>query len=505
MLRKVRAVGALVCFLAITLLFLDFTGVLQHYLSWVAKMQFFPAVMAGNLFIIALVLVVTLFFGRWYCSVLCPLGVMQDGFNWVARMVKKNRFHYVRERAWLRYGVLGVFVVVVVLAVLGVVSMAFPGLIEPYSAFGRVVTNLFQPLYQWINNMIAQITLRHEIYAFYPVDVWLKSITSLAVALLTFVLIGVLALLKGRSWCSNICPVGTLLGLVSRFSLYKPVIDSDKCKRCKLCEKNCKASCIDVENQYIDYSRCVACMDCIGQCKFDALRYRNSHFRIRPELTSPAKKKEEKVDDSRRKFLATSAIVVATSTVAAQEKKIDGGLAVVENKKIPHRDVPLKPAGSISVKHFASHCTACQLCVSECPNHVLRPSDNLESLMQPEMSYERGFCRPECTRCSQVCPTGAIRPITPDEKTDIHFGFASVIQDNCVAYRGVNCGNCARHCPSEAIQMVARDPNANPDDPTTLKVPSVITEKCTGCGACEYLCPSRPFSAIFVTGREVHN
>ncbi len=498
MLRKIRTVVAMICFLAITVLFLDFLGVLHHYFGWIAKMQFFPAVMASNFIIVGLILVVTLLFGRFYCSIMCPLGVMQDGFNFIARKVKKDRFHYVRECWWLRYPLLLVFVVLLILGFNGIAI-----LIAPYSAYGRIATNLLQPVYMWINNIFAGIAERHESYAFYEVDVWVKSGMSLVIAAVTLVVLAFLSLRRGRTWCDAVCPVGTVLGLVSRFSLFKPVIDVDMCKNCHKCERNCKASCIDIENHRIDYSRCVACMDCIDNCSFGALEYKNSHFRINPSAVGTAK--EEKVDESKRRFLMTTAMVAGAAALSAQEKRVDGGLAVVEDKQIPHRDVSLKPAGSLSLKNFSTRCTGCQLCVSECPNKVLRPSDNLETLMQPEMSYERGFCRPECVRCSEVCPAGAIRSITREEKTNIHIGFAVVVPDNCLPYRdGVSCGNCARHCPAGAILMVPKDKDANPDDPATIKIPAVNTDKCIGCGACEYLCPSRPFSAIYVNGYEKH-
>lgn len=498
MLRKIRIVAAIVSFLAVTLLFLDFSGVLHHYLGWIAKMQFLPAVLAGNVLIVLFILLVTLLFGRFYCSILCPLGVMQDGFNFVARKVKKGRFHFVPERRWLRYPLLVLFVV---LMVVGLNAIAI--LIAPYSAYGRIATNLFQPVYLWVNNLLAALAERAGSYAFYHVDVWVKSVSSLIIAAATFVVVGVMALHRGRTWCSTICPVGTVLGLVSRFSLFRPVIDADKCKNCHKCEHNCKASCIDIDNHRIDYSRCVACMDCIDQCKVGALQYTGTRFRLNPTLNSAAPQTEE-VDASRRKFIVTSALVAGAAAVHAQEKKVDGGLAAVADKQIPHRDVPLKPAGSVSLKHFSDHCTGCQLCVSECPSQVLRPSGDLQTLMQPEMSFERGYCRPDCTRCSDVCPTGAIRPLTPETKSDIHIGFAVVVPDNCVAYKGVQCGNCARHCPAEAITMVPLNKDANPDDPTAIRIPTVDTERCIGCGACEYLCPSRPFSAIYVNGREVH-
>ena len=195
-------------------------------------------------------------------------------------------------------------------------------------------------------------------------------------------------------------------------------------------------------------------------------------------------------------MLATSA------AVKAQEKKVDGGLAVIEDKKIPERATRIVPAGSIGLRNFHQHCTGCQLCVSVCPNQVLRPSTGILTLMQPEMSYERGYCRPECTKCSEVCPAGTIRPITVEEKSSIQIGHAVWVKENCVPLTdGVECGNCARHCPAGAILMV----NSDPADPASVKIPVVNTERCIGCGACENLCPARPFSAIYVEGHEMHS
>ncbi|MCK9158909.1 MAG: 4Fe-4S binding protein, partial [Bacteroidaceae bacterium] len=118
-----------------------------------------------------------------------------------------------------------------------------------------------------------------------------------------------------------------------------------------------------------------------------------------------------------------------------------------------------------------------------------------------EMSYERGYCRPECTKCSDVCPSDAIHPITRAEKSSIQIGHAVWIKENCVILTdNVSCGNCARHCPTGAIQMVA----INADNHDSKKIPVVNTAVCIGCGACEDLCPARPFSAIYVEGNEMH-
>lgn len=494
-LRALRIALAILFFLGVTWLFLDFTGVAQRYLGWMAKIQFLPAVLALNIGAVVAVLLITLLFGRIYCSVVCPLGVMQDGFSHMGGWFHKNRFNYVREHPWLRWGVFAIFVVLI-LAGVNVIA----ALIAPYSAYGRVAQNLFQPVYLWGNNLLAGWAEKRGSFAFHHEDIWMRSIAVFIVALVTFVLIGFLSLLWGRAWCNNICPVGTLLGFVSKYSLFKPMIDSSKCKDCHQCEHNCKAQCIDIDHHVIDYSRCVDCFDCLGQCKFDAVTY----HRVCKKETSEAKENQPitpGVDEGKRKFIVATAMLTGAAVLEAQEKKVDGGLAVLEDKKIPRRTTPIKPAGAISLKHFAKHCTACQLCVAECPNGVLRPSKKLETLMQPEMSYERGYCRPECTRCSEVCPTGAITHITPIDKSAIHIGVAVWLADNCVVNTdGVSCGHCASHCPADAIVMVSKDKN----NPAALQVPSVNETRCIGCGACENLCPARPYSAIHVEGREVH-
>lgn len=490
MLRKIRIVLATLFILAITLLFLDFTGTIHAWFGWMAKIQFLPAVLALNVGVIVALVLLTLLLGRVYCSVICPLGVMQDIFAWFGKKTKKNRYSYSKAKNWLRYGMLGVFVILMLTGFGGIAA-----LIAPYSAYGRIVSNLLSPAWQWGNNLLAQWAESAESYAYYEVDVWIKSMPVLIVAVSTLVILAVLAWFGGRTYCNTICPVGTVLGFISRFSLLKPVINTDKCIDCGLCAKNCKASCIDAKNHKIDYSRCVACMDCIGKCKKGAISY----TRLKCSPAKPACEKE--VDSSRRVFLATTTSVVTAAVIKAQEKKVDGGLAVIEDKAIPERKTPIVPPGAQSIRNFSQHCTACQLCVSVCPNGVLRPSTDLDKFMQPEMSYERGYCRPECTKCSEVCPAGAIKLITKEDKSSTQIGHAVWVKKNCLPLsEGVSCGNCARHCPVGAIQMI---PSVEGDE-RSVRIPAINTERCIGCGACENLCPVRPFSAIYVEGHERH-
>ena len=482
MLRKVRIGLALLFFTAITLLFLDFTGVLHLYLGWLAKVQLLPAVLSLNVAVVLFFVVVTLLVGRTYCSVVCPMGVMQDIFGWLGGRWKKNRFHYTKGCKWLRWTMLALFVV---LMVLGLNAIAI--LIAPYSAYGRIATNLFQPVYIWINNLCSYFAERAGSYAFYETDVWVKSGVTLAVAAVTFVLIGFLSFRWGRLWCNTVCPVGTVLGFLSKFALFRPVIDTDKCNGCKKCARNCKAMCIDPETHTIDMTRCVACMDCLENCHQKAITYSRRK----------AVAKKDEVDGSRRKFVVTTAAVGAALAVEAQEKKVDGGLAALVDKQLPERNVPLKPFGAKSLKNFSSRCTGCQLCVSECPQNVLRPSKKLTTMLQPEMVFDKGFCPPECTKCSHVCPTGAIKPITPEEKSAISVGHAVTVAKNCLLAQGVECNACSRHCPAAAISIVS-------DASTGHSRVAVNESRCIGCGACEYFCPVRPFSAIYVEGREVH-
>ncbi|MDR2084491.1 MAG: 4Fe-4S binding protein [Bacteroidales bacterium] len=489
MLRKIRIIAAIICFALITLLFLDFTGTLHAWFGWLAKIQLVPAILAVNIGIIIFLLLFTLLFGRVYCSVLCPMGVFQDIVSRVTNR-KKYRFKYLRSINWLRYGVLALFCIALIAGVSVIVSI-----LEPYSAYGRIASNLFAPIYLGINNLLAFIAKRINSYAFYSTDVWIKSISTFIVAILTFVIIAVLAWKNGRIYCNTICPVGTFLGLISRFSLFKPRFSESTCNNCGLCERTCKASCINSKDRKIDYSRCVSCMNCIDSCNKKSLKY---SLRLKTEKVSSTAAKE--TDSSRRNFLFWTAAFAATSAIKAQSTKVDGGLAIIEDKKVPNRLTQVCPPGASSIKNLSQHCTACQLCVSVCPNQILHPSNDLSRFMQPEMRFERGFCRPECTKCSEVCPSGAIKQIDVFEKSSTQIGHAVFIKENCVVLRdNSSCGNCARHCPAGAIFMVTIN-----EEGYSYELPVVDTEICIGCGACEYHCPARPFSAIYVEGHERH-
>ncbi|MDR2962202.1 MAG: 4Fe-4S binding protein [Bacteroidales bacterium] len=490
MLRNIRIIVAAVFATLITLLFLDFTGTLHRYFDWLAHIQFMPALVGVHIVILGILVLLTLVLGRVYCSVICPLGVYQDLVGRAAnlfRKKKKYRFVYSKAKTWLRWGIVILAVVAFSLGIHVIVSV-----LDPYALYGRMAHSFGQPLYQYANNVLAYLAERADSYAFYRVEIITTSGSVLIAAIASFAVVSIMAWRSGRSYCNTVCPVGTLLGFISQYSFFKIRISPSACNKCGLCERMCKASCIDSANNYVDSSRCVACMNCLGLCKQQAIFY-----------TAPQKSPQnaECTDTSRRTFLSIAGVFALTNIVKSQDIKMDGGFAVIEDKQIPNRNTPIIPAGSEHARQFAQRCTACQMCVSVCPNHVLRPSNDLEHFMQPHMEFEKGFCRPECTRCTRVCPSGAIREITREEKSSIKIGSAVWIKKNCVVFsKGARCRNCARHCPTGAITMIPSDA----ENPDSLAFPSVNNELCIGCGACEFVCPARPFSAMYVNGLEQH-
>lgn len=466
MLRKIRIAAAALFFAGITLLFV---GIGHQWWGWMAKLQFLPSCMALNFAAIAFVLLLTLVFGRIYCSVICPMGVFQDLVIRVHKLLspkgRKPKRHFVKEPRIVRYGVLALVIVTAL-----TFSQLLLTVLAPYSAYGRMVRSI----------------------------VGLSRGESLAPALLitaaaTLVVICVCAWIWGRGWCNTVCPVGSVLGLVSRFSLFRVSIDQSQCVSCRKCEKGCKSSCIDIDTHTIDHSRCVDCFDCLDSCPKGGIKFRFSL--PRKAKTAPV---TESVDKGRRAFMATTALVGGSLALGAQNKRLDGGLADVIDKTSPERAERLVPFGAESVKDFYDRCTACQLCVSNCPNGVLRPSTDIGHFLQPQMGYEKGWCRPECTTCSQVCPAGAIRPLKAEEKLTHKIGTAKVNLSLCLAAKDeAGCGNCSRHCPVGAVRMVKTDGY-------NRSIPVVAEAQCIGCGACEYLCPARPISAITVDGISVH-
>lgn len=486
MLRKIRIILSVVLWALLTFYFLDFATLLPWQLHGLAHLQLIPALLSLSVGICLFLLILTLLFGRVYCSSICPMGTLQDIVTSLSKRSKKKkkRFRFSPEKRYLRWGVVALLLVTSMSGFTLLIS-----LLDPYSAYGRIATNLFKPIYQHGNNLLESIFSRFDIYTFYRVDTSLLSLSSLLIALATLLLIGFLAWRNGRTWCNTICPVGTILGFLSRFAILKVRIDKSRCTHCGSCGKQCKASCLDSQTATIDYSRCINCFDCLEVCKEHALVYT-------PTRQTPQEQEHAPLA-SKRRFLTTG--LMATSVIPTLMSRAQKRMTPLGARKAYQRKEPITPPGSVSRSHFESHCTACHLCVSKCPSHVLKPAF-LEygpgGIMQPTVNFGDGFCNFDCTVCGDICPNKAIQPLTVAEKHLTQMGTVVFIQENCIVYTdGTSCGACSEHCPTQAIAMVPFKDG--------LTIPQVNTATCVGCGGCEYVCPARPFRAVHVEGSVV--
>jgi ferredoxin len=362
-------------------------------------------------------------------------------------------------------------------------------LLDPFSIFARAMTSLGLPVAGLAKNTAVRILESAGSYALYPARIPPPAWPALIVALVSIGVVGVLAWKRGRLFCNTVCPVGTLLGLVSRGAAFRVTVDAAHCTACGLCERVCKAGCIDPEGKRVDMSRCVGCCNCLTVCATDAIRYTPSWRRHRPA---------PKVDAGRRDTMLGGLAFLLGSSGVSGSRIIP---APVKPATVPVlRRHPVTPPGAQSIDRFTSTCTACHLCVGACPARVLAPAFleyGVSGMLQPRMDFAASYCTYECTRCTDVCPTGALFPLPLVEKKLTQLGTAKFIKENCIVFtEEKECGACSEHCPTKAVKMVPYKKK--------LVIPEVTAETCIGCGACEHACPTVPWRAIFVEGNPVH-
>ena len=551
-LRWARVAVAAVVFTVLTLFFLDFAGFVPSQAIWLAKIQLIPSIAAGAFGVFATLVLLTLIFGRVYCSVVCPLGIFQDVLAFFGRFFKsfaQKPRKIRRDYGWLPNPFkcrAGFLVLAVATLPLG---LPFLALLEPYGVFGRIAVAILKPLYLLGNNVLASIANAQGSYAFVYVPATPESWAAFGIGLVSFAILLVLAGRYGRLYCNSVCPVGTILGALSKFSFFKIRLNAEKCVGCGLCAKACKSSCIDVQYLQVDASRCVVCFDCLTTCRQGALSFDSNrkgqvapndaapqnaaHSDARPldALLSP--RESERVrreiasfDRGKRDFIAlgvaATTVALARSVFGADEKSTADSAAPTdsaassETAETPatekpadygqtpfKREHPIAPPGAVSFERFNKRCVGCHLCVAKCPQKVLKPATfeyGLRGLMQPRVVFSlEHFCNFDCVICGEVCPAGAILPLKMEEKHLTQMGRVVFIKENCVVYaRNENCGACSEHCPTQAVKMV---PYGDPE--VGLTIPETNVDLCVGCGACESICPALPYLAIYVDGNPV--
>lgn len=492
-LKTIRVTLSLLFFIPLTIMFLDFYHLLPiQIINILTYFQFIPSILKFFTFFsflsigFLIVLLLTLLFGRVYCSSICPLGVFQDVVNYISQKIKRKKFSYLNDYKKIRYTLMSVAILFIVFGSTFAIS-----LLDPYSNYGRIIGNLIRPLFIESNNIAASVASSFHYYTIYEFEIKAFNYLTFFFSLSVFILVFVMSYNKGRLFCNTICPVGSLLGLISKYSLYRFQIRQQECIECGLCEKKCKAGCISGSEKYIDMNRCISCFNCISACSSGVISYRLSNKRFI--------KNEIAVDESKREFISSSfSYLFALFVPAFIQKKI----IPTKPSTIPViRKIPISPPGSKSIVHFTSFCTACNLCVSVCPTQVLQPS-YLEygflDLMKPRLNNYAGFCNFECVLCTNICPTGAILPLNVEEKKVTQVGKVIFVKDNCIVYtERTDCGACSEHCPTKAVDMIREEGHP-------VLVPVIKDELCVGCGACEYACPTTPYKAIYVEGNEVH-
>lgn len=506
--RILRIILAICFFVPFTLYFIDFAELYPKYLNHLMRIQIVPAYMTMSLAILTVLGLLTLLFGRIYCSVICPLGVFQDIVAWIGSFFqKKKKYGFRLEKRFLRIGFLIFFLVS---ALVGFTAGVL--LLDPYSIFGRFMANLFSHLYYFGNNALYLLTEKFDIGDFYYVNPFEENYFVLILSLCILFLILYLAIRFGRLYCNSVCPVGTILGFLARFSIFRIRIDHSKCNQCGLCANQCKSSCIDDKDQKVDMSRCVVCFNCLGSCRQGALSWG-------PDLNStdknefPIKIHDSKAPDhKKRDFLLSLVSLVATVSLPEPVVNKTREVFIGEQESDPDEDrepygltpyrqeMPITPPGAIDLDHFRTKCTACHLCVSKCPADVLQPATleyGLAGIMQPQMIFKYGFCNFDCTLCTEICPNGALVKLTLDQKHREQVGQVQFIKENCIVFaEETSCGACSEHCPTQAVRMIPYKGD--------LTIPEIDPDICVGCGGCEHICPARPWRAIYIEGNRVH-
>lgn len=510
-LKTARVAAASVFFLGLTAAFVDFRGTHASFAGHVlAHLQFVPSLVglcAGStagIVVFAAGIAVALLVGRLYCSAICPLGILQDLFFRIGKWLPGKRKFLPHAKPFTLLRQIFFWGSAAGIAA-GWAGFTF-ALVDPYSNFGRIVSVVARPLLTAANNSLVGLANASGFHSLYRVRPDWAAAGVLLPAATFLVIVAVLSARRGRLYCNAVCPVGTALGFASRFAAFRLRIDPDACTRCGDCLRSCKAQCIDLRSGTIDDSRCVACYNCLGACTRNGIRHRFAWTAKRARLPvgkpEPSSRGPE-ANPPRRQFLSTLATGAFAAAFLSRKAGAEPSPSTSETSTLAKRGEAgpaICPPGAQSVARFLDRCTACHLCISACPTHVLRPAFleyGAGGLFRPHLEYVSAYCLYECKTCSEVCPDGALSLPDLATKQVTQIALADFHQSRCIVeVNGTDCAACSEHCPTKAISTVPYRDN--------LRLPVLNQSLCVGCGACQYACPVRPLQAFLVTPRAVH-
>ncbi len=428
----------------------------------------------------------TLAFGRVWCGWICPLGTLLE---WV-------RFRPARQRATLlspRWRTVKhvLLLLILAMALFGNLSLLT---LDPLALFTRTMTTAILPA---LNHAITAV--EHTLYPvpfLHPAIDWTERLLRGPVlpiiqpvfaqnALIFVLFLGILGLnaLADRFWCRYLCPLGALLGLLSKVSLLRPVV-RPACNRCGHCTTACRVDAIDTRRGYeIIPAECTICLDCLAVCPESGIGFR-WHWR-------PAHVRE--YDPNRRQVLtalATGAVGVAVLRIGVRAKQ-------------PHPQL-VRPPGVEDESEFQARCLRCSQCMKVCPTSGLQPAifeASLEGLWTPRLVPRLGYCDYGCNACGQVCPSGAIPRLDLARKREQVLGVAVIDRDLCLPWaHGIPCIVCEEMCPTpeKAVRLEEVTVTDDRGEQAVVQRPYVLQDVCIGCGICEYQCPVEGEAAIQV-------
>ena len=456
---------------------LGFWGIANSVFLELSRLQFgqlFLDMSARTVVLCFLILLATSIYGRFYCSIICPLGIFQDFAGALSKFVIRKKYSYHKRFKLFHYLI---FFLIVILFVLGIPSVM--GVLDPYSIYVRGASRLID----YVTNIVAPVLSNFNVYiAYSPGDIAFPPV-------LILMAIFFMAFFRGRLFCNTLCPVGMILGCASQAPTLRPAFKSI-CVSCGKCEAVCKSECIKVSDKSIDLSRCVMCGNCAAVCPITAMDFGRKSVRYNREKREVLKSFISIALFSALPFLNNKELLQRIPALSTLSKKVKG------NDLFPQ-----VPAGAMSWARLADKCIGCHACIKRCPSKVLKPAGikyGIAGAPKPTLNYEESFCQYDCVECGQTCPFGAIMPISVEEKHKIQTGIARYNRKLCVIItHGARCGACAEHCPTAALEML-------PDENGHDLIPTIIEKLCVGCGACESICPVIPQRAITVEPLSIH-
>ncbi|MEZ5357793.1 MAG: 4Fe-4S binding protein [Candidatus Zixiibacteriota bacterium] len=457
------------------------------------------------------ILIPTIFLGRFFCGWICPLGTLNHWISEITseRLTRKGKGKIDSNR-YKRYQRIKyyIFLVFIAAALAGTLQI---GLLDPLPLLARSIGTFVLPTFHSLAlgvvgfvKSIGWPPLGNAAQAVYDViaivllpfrQMHFNTIFSIG---LFFTLILALNRLFTRFWCRGICPLGAMLGIFSRFAIFGLQKDESTCTKCNKCLEHCQgADNPDIESKWRQ-AECHLCLNCAASCPEGSLSFR---FFPRMDKTEVVPASTQKVDITRRKVMLS----------------LMGGIALypffrsgIDREAAPN-PLAIRPPGSVIEDNFLERCIRCGQCMRVCPNNALHPTlseSGMEGIWTPILIPRIGYCEPTCTLCGEVCPTGAILPLTVKQKVGskddppVRIGTAFFDRGRCLPWAmNTTCLVCEEWCPTapkaiylEEEQTVDRDGN-----PISIRRPHIDPNLCTGCGACEYACPVIDKPAVYVT------